>query len=184
MAARKLAIIGTGSNATIKVTVNGTEAYTGPITGVAPGSGILAIVPFDNDNSVITVKSVSVEVLTGEIDIGDCQYNLVNIINPALTPTEEAFVNVPTNQVPADIAASVAAKGGFIVNGENYFGAGSTAGSDSRSNIFIDGVEQTPENNVDSTGVFVPIAGWGWDILAGSTISFNVTVPAQETLPA
>jgi hypothetical protein len=183
MATRKFAIMGNGTNSTIKVTVGGVETYNGPVTDTSEGIGQLAIVSFDNDNSVNSVKSISIEVLSGDIEIGDLQYNLVNVLNPALTPTEAAFATVPAAEIPAEIAASVAAKGGFIVNGQDYFGAVSfNVEYDSRSNVFINGIAQTPENNPDTTHLYVPIAGWMWDVASGSTISFDATVPAQQSI--
>ena len=184
MAARKLTINGNGVDSTIKVTIDGTEYYNGPINNVSSQTDVLATVSFDNDNSVTTTRSMSIEVLTGLIEIGDCQYNLVNVVNPALTPTEMAFISIPAAEIPPSIASSVAAKGGFVVNGENYFGAGGNGGADfdSRSNIQINGFLQNTENNPDPTNLFVPIAGWTWEIPEGSAISFNLAVPAQQTL--
>ena len=123
---------------------------------------------FDDSSDVVMPVVVTTTGGTGQIQIGMFQWSWGWIINPALTPEEAAYANVPTDEVPPEILASVEAKGGFQIREETDFDFGGNPEEcyENRSSVSLDGVS--------------PPAGWvpndGILMAPGMTLTFDTHV--------
>ena len=158
------------------ITLNGTEIFNGTFVGNdwATGTSSNATpmcsgsMTFDDSSYVTFPVVVTVTAGSGQIQVGMFEWNWGFVVNPALTPEELSYIDVPWNEIPTDILNSVIAKGGFQIQEETDFDYGATTDQafENRSNISLDGVS--------------PPAGWdpndGIAMAPGMTLSYDTNV--------
>jgi hypothetical protein len=147
MATRNFTLIGTTdiSDTTGTITINGVEVFTGTFINNSEEEAPIAIGSIDIDDSVDTWLPVSITVTNGDARFGMFKWNYGWVINPLLTPEEAAYARVPAEDVPAEIVASVTAKGGFYVRSADQYSYGSTPeqNNDNRNTVLLNGVAVT-----------------------------------------
>jgi hypothetical protein len=139
-------------SATAKITIGGATVFDGELQAGGLDDND------DNDDNVYLAKfdhtvddsagtdvqlGVVIEVNTGAAGIGMFKYNYAQVVNPALTPEELAYVTDGTQaEAPEAVKADVKAKGGWYVRDADAYAYGLTPdlSYDNRINESIDGV--------------------------------------------
>lgn len=147
MAIRNFTLIGTTaiSETTGTITINGVEVFNGAFIDNSEQETPIVVGSIDIDDSADTWVPVSITITSGSARIGMFKWNYGWAINPLLTPEEAAYAQVPAEDVPAEIVASVNAKGGFYVRSADQYSYGLTPeqNNDNRNTVLLNGVSVT-----------------------------------------
>ena len=177
MSTRNFKLIGAvDGECTGTITLNGTQIFNGTFTGCSWSEPdwntatpmCTGSMTFNDAADVVMPVVITTTGGTGKILIGMFQWNQAWVINPALTPEEASYANVPTDEVPAEILASVQAKGGFEIRSATAYdyGDNSELAFENRSNISLDGVSP-PAGFVPNNGIAMGV---------GQTLTLDTTV--------
>jgi hypothetical protein len=136
-------------SATAKITIGGATVVDGELQagGLDDNDDNVYLAKFDHtvdDSAGTDVQlGVVIEVNTGTAAIGMFKYNYAQVVNPALTPEELAYVTDGTQaEAPESVKADVYSKGGWYVRDSSAYAYGLTPdlSYDNRTNESIDGV--------------------------------------------
>ena len=162
------------------VTVNGTEVFNGTFSqgSTDEPDGFLCefAYTFNDSAGTDTQFPVVVTVATGTAHVGMFKYNYAQIVNPALTPEELAYVTAGTvASAPPEIQADVAAKGGWYIRDGTVFAYGLTPELcyDNRITEVLNGVLLPEEDG----HLYITCS-------AGSTLTFTTIVFSSVNPPA
>jgi hypothetical protein len=172
----------TSAAATATITVDGTEVFSGSLldgmnnpSEPAPGEPDQYLCEFPytyEDTGAPTNHPVVITLLTGSALIGMFKYNCSQIVNPALTPEELAYVTAGTEaDAPPEVSAAVHAKGGWYICEETAFSYGLDPAYyyNNRTLLTLNNVPLMPEETVGHDYITVKEG----DILAFTTTVFE-----------
>lgn len=168
MAIRKFKLMGlvTSKVASARITIDGKEVFNGELMVSFDPDLPIASGEVDLDDSIEISVPVMIEATGGEFAVGMLSWNYASIVNPLLSAEELEYLEVSSEQTPADVQAGIVNKGGRYIRLESEFNFGDDPeeARDNRSNIRVNGV---PEN---------VLLGFHIGILLGDVLTFDSKV--------